>query len=44
MWIGRETVKTYEFLILATVLDLDVWFAALVDDIKGEMLDDGLNL
>jgi len=33
----------YKFLIFAAVLDLDVWFAKLVDDLEGKMLDSGLH-
>ena len=35
--------QTYEFLVLATVLDLDVWLSSLVDDLEGEVLDIGLH-
>ena len=36
--------QTYEFLVLATVLDLDVWLSSFVDDLEGEVLDIGLDL
>jgi hypothetical protein len=35
--------QTHEFLILATILDSDVWLASLVDDLEGEVLDIGLH-
>jgi len=35
--------KTYEFLFLATIFDPDVWFASLVDDFEGEVLEVGLH-
>jgi hypothetical protein len=35
--------QTYEFLILATILDPNVWLATLVDDLEGEVLDIGLH-
>jgi hypothetical protein len=34
--------QTHEFLVLAAVLDLDVWLATLIDDPEGELLDIGL--
>ena len=37
-------ITSYEFLGLATVLDLDVGLASLVDNLEGEVLDIGLNL
>ena len=39
--VGREV--TYEFLILATVLNLNVRLATLVEDLEGEVLDIGLD-
>ena len=35
--------QTYEFLVLATVLNLDIWLPILVDDLEGEVLDVGLD-
>jgi len=35
--------QTYEFLILATILNPDVWLATLVEDLEGEVLDIGLH-
>lgn len=35
--------QTYEFLVLATVLDPHVWLSGFVNDLEGEMLDIGLN-
>jgi hypothetical protein len=36
--------QTHEFLVLATVLDLDVRFSTLVNDLEGEVFDIGLHL
>jgi hypothetical protein len=35
--------KTYEIFLLATILDLDVRFASLVEDLEGEVLNIGLH-
>jgi len=39
--VGRQSI--YEFLILAMVLDLNVWFAIFLDGLEGEVLDVGLH-
>jgi hypothetical protein len=37
-------LSTHEFLLLATVLDTDIWLPGLVENLKGEVLEIGLYL
>jgi hypothetical protein len=43
-WCFESGWCTYEFFLLTSVLDPDVWLAIFADDFKGEMFNVGLHL